>query len=66
MFPPLIEQISWAACSRGLLTQLRREGFDLAPGLFKGAGAINFFSGETQLFLDGELGIDAASGFCFA
>ena len=40
--------------------------FDLPASFFERPGAVDFFSGEAQLFLDGELGIDAAEGFCFA
>ena len=42
------------------------EGFDLMASLFEGAGAVDFFGGETEFFFDGELGGDAAAGFGFA
>jgi hypothetical protein len=39
---------------------------DLAAGLFERSGAVDFLSGEAQLFLDGKLGRDTPAGFRFA
>src|SRR5882762_9161141 len=64
---PIVEGKSRSGSPRHLTSaEFGGESFDLAASFLERAGTVDFLGGQTQFFLDGKLGGNAAAGFGFA